>query len=82
MINSRKPVNYATMLPPTTQVALFGEMRHYISEYKLEMLDILPLLKNLGFTHFCLEMLPYSMQPKLDAYSKTEQYSADIIQFL
>jgi len=82
MLASRQPVNYAKMLPRTVPVALFGEMSHYNSAYQLEIIEILPELKSLGFTHLALEMIPYDEQEKLNNFYKSDANAKELQEFI
>lgn len=70
MLDTRKPVKYSEMLPSNISVAFFGEISHNTHAYKLELLQALPELKRIGFTHLALEMFPKNLQGELKAFSK------------
>ncbi len=82
MLNSRKPVDYATMLPENISVVFFGEMSHNTHAYKTEILNALPELKRIGFTHLALEMFPKNLQDELNAFFAKGEKAKELKNFL
>ena len=60
--------------------ALFSRAKPYRSHnpaiYKYEAIKALRQLKTTGFTHFAIEMLPRSMQEKIEFYQRTGKATA------
>ncbi|MBD1555664.1 hypothetical protein HC752_01780 [Vibrio sp. S9_S30] len=72
-------VSYPSMVKDS-RLVIFGEGSHSIPHYKEEVIRALPILKGMGFTHLAMEMLPVSLQEKVDLYNKTgkgEQHLVD-----
>ena len=63
-------VNYRTMAG-NARLVMLGESSHNPAIYKFEAIKALKELKKLGFTHFAIEMLPRSMQDKVEFYQRT-----------
>ena len=63
-------VNYRTMAG-NARLVMLGESSHNTAGYKYEAIKTLKQLKGAGFTHFAMEMLPRSMQEKIEFYQRT-----------
>lgn len=63
-------VNYRTMAG-NARLVMLGESSHNPAIYKYEAIKALRQLKTAGFTHFAIEMLPRSMQEKIEFYQRT-----------
>lgn len=63
-------VNYRTMAG-NARLVMLGESSHNPAIYKYEAIKALKQLKAAGFTHFAIEMLPRSMQEKIEFYQRT-----------
>jgi len=63
-------VNYKTMAG-NARLVMLGESSHNPAIYKYEAIKALRQLKTAGFTHFAIEMLPRSMQEKIEFYQRT-----------
>lgn len=79
MVAIKRPVNYLEMFPRNIQVAIFGESTHHQQAYKTELMESLPELKRAGFTHLALEMLPFTIQDKLNRRPKNKHLIKDYI---
>jgi len=63
-------VNYRTMAG-NARLVMLGESSHSATGYKYEAIKAIRQLKAAGFTHFAIEMLPSSMQEKIELYQRT-----------
>lgn len=66
----RQPVDYSRMVTPTTRVLALGEA-HTREITKREVIDHIKQFRDLGFTHFGMEVFGTEAQPILDEYQKT-----------
>ena len=73
-------VNYRTMAG-NARLVMLGESSHNTAGYKYEAIKALKQLKGAGFTHFAMEMLPRSMQEKIDFYQRTGKGFREIQQY-
>ncbi len=55
----------------SARLVMLGESSHNPAIYKYEAIKALRQLKAAGFTHFAIEMLPRSMQEKVEFYQRT-----------
>ncbi|GAP75591.1 hypothetical protein W04_2122 [Pseudoalteromonas sp. SW0106-04] len=65
-----KDVDYKKMAG-SARLVMLGESSHNPAIYKYEAIKALRQLKAAGFTHFAIEMLPRSMQEKVEFYQRT-----------
>lgn len=66
-MDGRRKVDYAKMVSGYQAVVL-GETHHATEDYQREATSSLKLFKELGFTHFGLEMLQTDIDPKRDQF--------------
>lgn len=81
MSEINKDVNYKTMAG-NARLLMLGESSHNTAGFKYEAIKALKQLKAAGFTHFAMEMLPRSMQEKIDVYQRTGKGFKVIQQYL
>ncbi|ATG79575.1 ChaN family lipoprotein [Pseudoalteromonas sp. 1_2015MBL_MicDiv] len=73
-------VNYKTMAG-NARLVMLGESSHITAGYKYEAIKAIKQLKAAGFTHFAIEMLPHSMQEKIEFYQRTGKGFKEIQQY-
>lgn len=77
----RKPVDYGSIVNPSTKVLTLGEI-HVREITKQEVIDNLEQFKELGFTHLGLEAFESDFQTKLDEYQKTGENKQAVVEHI
>jgi len=75
----RKPVDYGSIVDPSTQVLALGEV-HTREITKQEIIDNLKRFKELGFTHLGLEAFRSDFQTELDEYQETGENEEAVVE--